>query len=181
MSKLINRISGLLVLSSLLSVQAQTPPVVEHAKSALSQADKQLDVLTALEKRIDISLEQDKAVTNVTTIWFYPTKSSVQDSGYESIYYRPDNESLNILFAGTISPEGEVLEVEEENIKEVESDSYNTFTDTRQKIISYPGLQAGGATVIQYQIVHPLAAEDYWSAIHRPQLHANTLKYEFAA
>lgn len=181
MSRCINRWLGLLTLVTIFPVFAQTIPIVEQAKNALSQVEKQTDVLTALEKRISITLAQDKATTTVTTIWFYPTKSTVQDSGYESVYYRPDQESFQILFAGTISPEGEVREVSAENVKEVESDSYNTFTDTRQKIISYPGLQAGGATVIQYQIVHPLADEDYWSALHRPQLHAGTLNYEFEA
>ncbi|WP_414827851.1 transglutaminase domain-containing protein [Alteromonas sp. H39] len=165
----------------MLPAHAQMPPVAEHAIHSLSEADKQLDVLTALEKRIDITLQQDKAITTVTTIWFYPTKSSVQDSGYESVYYRPDIETLDILFAGSISPRGEVREVDAQSVKDVESDTYNTFTDTRQKIISYPGLQAGGASVIQYQIVHPLSADDDWSSLFRPQLHANTLKYELQA
>lgn len=171
----------LMLLVSAFSVHAQTPPVVEHARTALAEADKSIDVLTALEKRVEVKLHPDKAVTTVTTIWFYPTKSAVQNSGYESIYYRPHDETLDILFAGSLSPAGEVLAVTDENIKEVESDTYNTFTDTRQKIVSYPGLQAGGATVIQYQLVHPLSEHDYWSSLHRPQLHANTLNYDFNA
>lgn len=157
-------------------------PLLEQARAALAQVPAETDSLTSLDKRVKVEVQADKVVTTVTQIWFYPTAAVIQDSGFESVYYRPDIETLDVITAGAISPDGQFTAVTAQNIKEIDSDTYNTFTDTRQAVVSYPGLQAGGATLIQYTLTHPFTElRDYWSAKYYPQVHANILNYRFEA
>ncbi|MCU7555919.1 DUF3857 domain-containing protein [Alteromonas sp. ASW11-19] len=178
-----NRFTGCALLLFIFSpVAIANSPLLEQAKTALAKVAPETDALTSLDKRVSVDVQADQVVTTVTQIWFYPNTAVVQDSGFESVYYRPDIETLNVITAGAISPDGEFTAATPDNIKEIESDTYNTFTDTRQAVVSYPGLQAGGATLIQYTLTHPFTEQrDYWSSKYYPQVHANILNYQFEA
>ena len=159
----------------------QDQALVDDAIARLAALESKPDTLTSLLTTTVIHVGQDNVVTTVTDIWYYPTKTLVQDSGYESIYYRQGFENLDVISAASISPAGAVRWANEKHLKVLDTDSYNSFSDTKQVVVSYPGLEEGGVTVIKYRVEESLDAQDgVWSYISYPQRHADFVSYQFS-
>ncbi|MBU3023295.1 DUF3857 domain-containing protein [Aestuariibacter sp. A3R04] len=159
----------------------QDPSLVNDAIARMAALKTKPDSLTSLLTKTDIHVGRDKVVTTVTDIWYYPTKTLVQDSGYESIYFRQGFELLEVVSAASVSPAGAVRWAEDKHVKILDTDAYNSFSDTKQVVVSYPGLEEGGVTVIKYTVEESLAAlEGVWSYISYPQRHADFLSYHFS-
>ncbi|QJR82238.1 DUF3857 domain-containing protein [Alteromonas pelagimontana] len=177
-------VTFLLVLSAAPALAiTKDPALAEEATAALSSIDKSaFTTLTALLEDVKVQAHQDEIVTKVTRIWYYPTKTSVQDSGYESVPFSSNDETLTILAAGSISPAGDVRWVDEAGLKIIDDDSYNTFTDGKRMVVSYPAVSVGGMSVISYEIRHPVTEKTpFWSFHSYPQRKAQVVNYRFLA
>ena len=76
--------------------------------------------------------------------------------GEKKIKYSPKYESVKILSAYTILPNGTHLQVPAKNIRSVKGDMDNqesSYSDTQYKVIIYPNVVVGGQLYIKYVLV----------------------------
>ena len=76
--------------------------------------------------------------------------------GEKKIKYSPKYESIKILSAYTILPDGTHLQVPAKNIRSVKGDMDNqesSYSDTQYKVIIYPNVVVGGQLYIKYVLV----------------------------
>lgn len=134
--------------------------------------------LTSLHRQIDIDIQAEEVVTTVTLIWFYPDQATVQDSGFESLYFNPTLETLEIVSAGTINAQGTVTWLDDNTLKTIDDDSYNTFTDGKRLILSYPGVSVNGVSMVRYKKrFRRTDTMPEWTWRGYPQTLNNTLHY----
>jgi hypothetical protein len=158
------------------STQTQLLAMVEQALEGLDT--EQLSTLTALLRKADIVAKDGTITTTYYKIWYYPTTANVQDSGYESITYRPDKDILRIIGAASVSAEGDVQWVDEKQQKHIDTDSYNAFSNAKELVVSYPGVSKGGVTIIAYETQRKLnQSNSFWSFRDYPQQLTDTLDY----
>ncbi|MFS1704082.1 DUF3857 domain-containing protein [Alteromonas sp. AMM-1] len=174
-TRMATRLSGLVALMALcasgqaaaLSKTALTAKAKEWMAASESYSSESL---TKVYTDVSHTIYQDKIVTQVTKAWFYPTKALVQESGYETLNFNQYSEVVSDINAFSIAPDGRITWVKDDNIKEIEDDSYNIFTDGKRKVISFPGLQDKGISVLSFTLTHDRTKgiED-WSQTHFPQ------------
>ena len=149
------------------------------AQGWMASADEfDTESLTKVYTDVNHTIYANKIVTKVTKAWYYPTKAQVQESGYETLNYNQLSETVTDFQAFSVTAEGRITWVTAENIKEIEDDRYNIFTDGKRKVISFPGLQEKGMTVLSYTVTHDRTKgiED-WSRTHFPQQFSPVREY----
>jgi predicted transglutaminase-like cysteine proteinase len=154
-----------LVLTSSGSAASVDAELVSLAKQYQQQtADSSQVRVTRLLMDVSIDLTPTTAIKTMTSIWYYPTQSTVQDSGYDSIYFNGHSEQITSLSALSFSQDGEVSWFNPEDARVLESDSYNVFSEGKEKVVNYVGLQQGSISVLRYTIETDLTKlEVSWS------------------
>ncbi len=153
------------------AANAAATPLTQLAQDWMTESERYAtDALTKVHTDVTHTINKNSIVTHVTKAWYYPTKALVQESGYETLNYNQLSEVVSDIQAFSIAPDGRITWVKDDNIKEIEDDSYNIFTDGKRKVISFPGLQEKGISVLSYTITHDRThgIED-WSRTHFPQ------------
>lgn len=161
------------------AANAVATPLTQKAQDWMTESESfATDALTKVHTDVTHTITKDSIITNVTKAWYYPTTALVQESGYETVNYNQLSEVVSDIKAFSIAPDGQITWVKDENIKEIEDDSYNIFTDGKRKVISFPGLQEKGISVLNYTITHDRThgIED-WSHMHFPQQFAPVRHY----
>ncbi|WP_395345095.1 transglutaminase domain-containing protein [Ningiella sp. W23] len=129
--------------------------------SGLSEAN-----VTRLFNSFEYLVRADKVILTRTSIWYYPSQTSVQEDGYDSIYFNGYNQVITSLQAFSMDKTGEISEFNPDDARIIDSDSYNAFSEGKEKIINYTGLQRGSMSVLRYSIETDLSKlEVPWSAL----------------
>ncbi|WP_428820895.1 DUF3857 domain-containing protein [Microbulbifer sp. MCCC 1A16149] len=120
--------------------------------------------------RADIHVGESEVRSRIQTVTYYATSSEIEDQGNELIYFNRGNEQVTIHSAGSISPDGNIQVFDPANIQVVESNQYNTFTDTKIAVIPIPGLSSGGLSFLDYEVITDKSQlEAPWSRIFYPR------------
>lgn len=180
------RICFFLALSSIFPVCAQY--VQDNRSFELLSTSQQLvanqeslptNELLKILQRVTVNLEQNQVVMRIQKSWYYPSSEVINHSGYESLGFNGFSDQIIINSAFSTDGDGQVVWLTEDNIRELESDSRNVFTEGRELVVTYAGLAAGGITGIDYQITTDLdKLEANWSKTFFPQTNTDTLRYE---
>jgi hypothetical protein len=146
-------------------LSAEQQKLVESLKqeneqlAGLSQKDP-----SRLSKQIEVSFEGDIAILTVSDIWFYPSKSAVQDYAYESIYFNGHSDEVKNIMAVTLRDDGKIRWFDNDNIKTLGDDTYDVFTESKRHVINYPGVFEGSLTGLRYEIHTDMTKlESHWS------------------
>jgi len=163
------------IVTGLLSAQANADLVTASKSSLLIELAKQTqqdnplineNSVTRLLYDVKITVGKHRATTTYTEIWYYPNRGSIQDYGYETIYYNGHTDLITSLQAVTIQANGKALWFDNKNAKELDDDSFNVFTEGKELIVNYVGLEKGSTTAIEYEIETDLRKkESFWSRI----------------
>lgn len=111
---------------------------------------------------IDISIDKnsDQSVQRVRRAFYFPDTNSIQNYGSDSIGFNMGLDKLKIFRIVSITPEGMVREFNAADLKVNDTNSYNTFSSTKTAVFSYPGLEAGGFAVLEFEIVRNVTQQE---------------------
>ncbi|MBB5210016.1 DUF3857 domain-containing protein [Microbulbifer hydrolyticus] len=126
--------------------------------------------------RADIHVGKTEVKSRIQAVTYYATSSEIENRGNELIYFNQGNERVTIHSAGSIAPDGNIQIFDPANVQVVESNEYNTFSDTKIAVIPIPGLSTGGLGFLDYEIITDKAQlEAPWSRIFYPR---GTFEYQ---
>lgn len=128
------------------------------------QTVREENSITKLYQDIKIEVGQKTAKYKYTEIWHYPNQGSIQDYGYETVYFNGTTDRIVSLRAVTIQPNGKAVWFNNKDIQILDSDTFNVFTDSKELIINYVGLISDSVTAIEYEVETDLTKlETFWS------------------
>ncbi len=169
---------GLTAAQGVSELKSRKSELLELAKSFLAdESGLSYSEFTKLHHQIDTNIEGNKVTTRKTLVWYYPNKADIQELGYDSIYFNAAADKVRYVNAVATNGSGESW-VDTQDIKTIDSDTYNVFTDGKKLIVNYVGLEQGSISAIEYEIERDLTKlEGSWSAIYYPQ--SSTLSKSF--
>ncbi|MFW6422342.1 MAG: DUF3857 domain-containing transglutaminase family protein, partial [Candidatus Bipolaricaulota bacterium] len=147
------------------------PPEPESVEQILKQAPERSDypdsdaVLILDYSAVEVG-EDGKEVVTVTNRMKLFNKQARQDYGEVEIPYVKDSGEPELNYVRTITPEGEVLKPDKDDIRDVtpaQLQEYPMYSDVKTKVISMPGLTNGSIIEYCYTIKpsRPLLKEDF--------------------
>lgn len=143
--------------------------LVSHARSLLQQAALPHE-LTQLLYRVDLDISDNDVRQKVQIIWYYPSPESVERNGTEVIAFNQRNDLVRVLTLSSVDSNGQVQPFDPSSVQYVDSDRYNSFTDTKEAVLVIPGLKRGSVSVLEYEIVtDKTGLEADWFDIYYPQ------------
>jgi hypothetical protein len=117
----------------------------------LAEAEQPNEHLVQLLHHTEIHISEHKLVKRVSLAYFYPNSEVVQNSGTDSIYWDEQKEDLRILEMRTVLPDGTTVQFDPRQVKVIDTDSSDTFSDVQEVVIYPAGLVPGAATVLVYE------------------------------
>ncbi|MBT1451557.1 transglutaminase-like domain-containing protein [Glaciecola sp. XM2] len=161
-------LGAVLILFSLSAVSASVDSeLVTLAKYHQTQTQGLSEVrVTRLLHNVDIQVGARSVTHTVTSIWYYPSLNTIQDAGYDTIYFNGFTQNVRDLSSFTVSPSGELAWFNVDDARVLESDTYNVFSDGKKKVINHVGLQSQSISVLRYTIETDLTKlEVPWSQL----------------
>ena len=126
---------------------------------------------TTLFYDIDITFDAGEVTRTVRRVNYFPTYNDTHTSGNESVYWDQEVETLTIREARILRLNGQNHQLDPNNIRVLDSDSYNTFTDQKEVVLPYSGLEDKSISILEYQVKFALSdLESRWSTIIYPVL-----------
>lgn len=125
--------------------------------------------------RIDVG---DKQVTkHVTNVWHFANVEAIQNYGTKTIEFDALTERVTVHEAAVLTAKGERIPFDPARQQVIDTDSYDMFTDEKELVISFSGLETGSLAILDYEIT---SQRDYegmgWSErVFPQQLVARTL------
>lgn len=153
--------------STELATASQSTRLIELAKKSL-QDNQLVSENSVMRLLYDVKIEvgKDTAKATYTEVWFYPSRGSVQDFGYETLYFNGHSDTITSLQAVTIQANGKAVWFDNKDAKLIDDDSYNVFTEGKKLIVNYVGLEKNSITAIEYTEETDLRKlESFWSSI----------------
>ena len=131
------------------------------------------DSFVELKRDISISVSKDKLVKTVQQVRYYPTVGAAHNWGTGTIYFNGYSSKVILKSAATLKvsdTDVQVSHINESDLKVLDSDSYNTFTEGKEILIPYPNLVAGSYTVLEYEIIKDASRNvTDWFEVYYPQ------------
>lgn len=129
-----------------------------------------------------IQINGDQVTELHKSMWFYPRQSDIESNVNGEVYWDQEVESLTIKEAAVVGANGGYQRINEENVRVVDDDNYNTFTNNKKVVLPYSGLKPGDATILEYERRYPLSKlESNWSHSAYPVVTSDTLRFELSA
>ncbi len=161
-------------------------------QAALSQQDFERAVDVSKAKKSDtpyrvlyendLTLSQQFIIRRVKTIWYFPNANDVQQFGQGSLQFNEHTQKVTLLNAVTILPDGNIYPLSVEDTKQIDSNTYNVFSSWQNVLFNFPKLEAGGFTVLEYEIVTERAKMELdWFLSLYPQIYYKTGEFKFSA
>lgn len=118
----------------------------------------------------DIRFKKDRVTQHIRELWYYPTTRDVENHGDHSIYFNEKMEKLTLLSAASIDKHGVVTSLTPSSAQVLDTDNYRSFSDSKEVVLTIPGLSDGSLTVLEYQIDRDLSKQEAdWSEIFYSQ------------
>jgi len=126
---------------------------------------------TTLLHDIEIIFDAGEVTRTVRQVNYFPTYNDAHTAGNESIYWDKEVEALTVREARVLKLNGQAHRLNPDNIRVLDSDAYNTFTDQKEVVLPYSGLTDKSISILEYQIKFSIAdLESSWSTIIYPVL-----------
>ncbi len=123
--------------------------------------DIEASSLVELEYDVAISLNNIESVKTVLVTRYYPTVDAAHTWGTANIYYNASNSRLVLKAAATFTPDQSggfsVNHIDQSDLKVLDSDNYNTFTEGKELLVPFKNLVTGSYTVLEYEITKTMA------------------------
>lgn len=166
---------GALLLASV-SVQANvhwgepdTTVLGQYAREV--QAREHLpDELTMLTQDVSIHIGADEVRKRVREVWFYSNTADAHDYGTDTITFNQHSDTLTVHTAASIDRYGALRIMNQDTVRVTNVQQGNIFTDSRQAVLTIPGIGAGSVTLLDYELVEDRQAlEMPWLETWYPQ------------
>jgi len=183
----------MLIVSTLLWLHSSTVFAdIDAIKNNLTQKQFEFDVnINEVKKsaesyrvahQVNYKLNSRYVTTQVKTIWYFANLNDVQELGQSNISFDEHTQKINIISAATILPSGDIYNLTSDDIKEIDSNTYNVFSSWQELLINFPKLDAGGFSVLEYEITTDLQKKELdWSVSQFPQIFYKTGLFTLSA
>ncbi|ARC92721.1 hypothetical protein B6A42_12405 [Vibrio coralliilyticus] len=114
--------------------------LIEQA-NVLKDSVANTDTMTRLLYQQYFDIQARNVERTVTIVDYYPDFIDTEEYGSKSIYFDRYEQQVDIIAATTISPQGELVNVDPKLTKLLDTHSENTFTDQQQLLIPLPSLK----------------------------------------
>lgn len=117
------------------------------------QQDSQLPVehFYTLDYNISFAIESDWVTERVTRIDRFSSADDVQQQGQDSIGFDPHTDSLTIIHAAAVSPDGQYTQITDSDLKELDGSTYDIFSSTKELLVNYRGMQKDGYILLTFE------------------------------
>ena len=112
---------------------------------------------TTLLHDIEIIFDAGEVTRTVRQVNYFPTYNDAHTAGNESIYWDQEVEALTVREARVLKLNGQAHRLNPDNIRVLDSDAYNTFTDQKEVVLPYSGLTDKSISILEYQIKFSIA------------------------
>ncbi|MBN7796854.1 DUF3857 domain-containing protein [Parahaliea mediterranea] len=119
--------------------------------------------LIQLLHRVEINIGEDVVIERIALAYYYPTAEAVQQFGSDSVSWDHKRENLRFLEVATVLPDGTRIDFNPDSANVNDTDSYNTFSDTKSVVLHPPGLVAGAMNVLVYEREMPAERPYHYS------------------
>lgn len=137
--------------------------VVQRAKQFLALSELP-DKKTRVLYDVAYELGKELVTKRVRVVRFFPKSTDIESNGNATIYWDHEIETLTFQQAGVVNPDGTFQRIDQDNVRVITSNDYNTFTNMKEVIVPFSGLREGGLSVLEYQIQFRLSQlETKWS------------------
>ena len=139
----------------------------------------QKEALTTVLYSTNITIDGDTVIENIRKIQFYSKQTDVESDGNGIITWDSDIETLSIKEAGIISEDEHYQRIITDNVRVIDDTVYNTFTNQKEVILPFTGLQAGDVSILEYELSYPLSKlESSWATSFYPVIFQNVMTFE---
>lgn len=149
------------------------PELIKEAQTLLSSISKNTKTehnVRQLLFKSEITLGEKKITNHISKIWYFNDATSMQDYGTDILYFDNLSEKLKVLEATTIKPSGELIQFDKSKVIINNSNTYDTFSNTKKVLIPFPSLAIGGIAIIDYIVeIDRDKLEGDWSRLFYPQ------------
>lgn len=119
---------------------------------------------------VHVDIRAEGIAKEVRRVWYFPTVASAQEYGSDTIRFDGRTDSVVVREAATLLPSGDVVRFDPEDVQVVDSDTYDEFSDTKEAVILFPGLEPGSLAVLHFEVATDRAAMEVpWSHALYPQ------------
>lgn len=167
--------SGISQANDLVSWDKKGALPIEKVQQRLALVDtKQIKDFAEVFIDIDIDKTINQSVQRVRRAYYFPDANAVQNYGSDSIGFNTGLDHLKIFRIVSITPDGVVREFNSTDLKVNDTNSYNTFSSAKTAVFSYPGLEAGGFTVLEFEITRNIKQQetDWFKEFYPQNLYA---------
>jgi hypothetical protein len=126
--------------------------LIDKARKLIARNSKRIAV-TELFFHQDIEISDRWVKHRVKHILFLPDSQAINDYGTEIIYFNKNTERVKLNTVAAINASGKVQKMHPESLKVLDSDSYNTFRDSKKIVLAVPGLEPVSMMLIDYEVV----------------------------
>ena len=124
------------------------------------------DEVTQVLLSNDVRIIDDRVIRHVKAVWFYPSSRDIENHGDHSIYFNEKIENLTLLSVASINNLGEVKSLNPSSLQILDTDNYRSFSDSKEVVLTIPGLTNGSLSVIEYEVVCDRSKQEAdWSQI----------------
>ncbi|WP_299021135.1 DUF3857 and transglutaminase domain-containing protein [uncultured Photobacterium sp.] len=124
------------------------------------------DEVTLVMLANDIQFKKNKVIQHIRELWYYPTARDIENHGDHSIYFNEKMEKLTLLSAASVDKNGVVTSLSPSSAQLLDTDSYRSFSDSKEVVLTIPGLSDGSLTVLEYEIERDRSKQEAdWSEV----------------
>ena len=157
--------------------QSETRRVAEGFFAQSEIPDEQTRVLY----KSDIQIDGDTVTERIKIVRFYSTQSDIEQQGNGEIYWDQEVEKLRFREAGVLSPDNRYQRFDAANLRVLDDDGYNTFTNNKKVVMPFSGLRAGDVSLLEYELTYKLSQlESGWAQSYYPITLEDTQQFELA-
>lgn len=109
---------------------------------------------TELLYSVDMQYRKDEVAVRYKRIFYYATQEDIQNHGQGEIYFNAAVETVKIHAALSVYGAGERHELVLDDIKVIDSDTYDVFSSGKRIVVPYNGLREGGFTLLDYSVIY---------------------------
>ncbi|MCG7497825.1 DUF3857 and transglutaminase domain-containing protein [Vibrio sp. Of7-15] len=143
--------------------------------------NEQPDEVTQVLRSTDVHFTDDHVIHHVKSIWFYPSSRDIENHGDHSIYFNEKIENLTLLSVASIDKSGGVKSINPSSLQILDTDNSRSFSDTKEVVLTIPGLTGGSLAVIEYEIVRDHSKQETdWSQVFFTQSGYPIQKFDLA-
>ncbi|WCE31870.1 transglutaminase-like domain-containing protein [Vibrio sp. SCSIO 43137] len=120
--------------------------------------------MTQLLREESVDIQAEKVTIKHKRVSYFPRFIDTDNYGSQSVFFNPKTQHLRITKAASLSPSGEIKQIDPAKVQVVDTNTYNTFHSEKEVILILQGLQEGSLSVVEYEIVTQRdAMESDWS------------------